>query len=175
MSENNEISSNQDSGDKDETAKRIDSLALAFTFISLGVILAFTPDFFGNELAATASQWVFIILGMIGFFCSFGDKNSQIKGMSDIGAGILLLAVGIACYLFIPKPIGSLIGLVFLLFGIYGAIRGLLLLFTTSWMLFKVNQKNSTRHEAPFLIIVEGATKIIALAMVIIQMVRLLA
>lgn len=153
----------------------INSLSLAFTFIVLGILLAIRTDYFGNPLAATIAQWIFIAIGIVGFLSSFGDTNSKIVGTTDIGVGILLMALGVALYLFLPKPIGGIFSLTIFLFSIYGIIRGVLFVIVSTWNLLSAAQQNKNDTNKKISAIIEGLTKLSALALVILQIAKLYA
>lgn len=45
--------------------KQVNSLALAVTFILLGVLLTAINDFVGNAFATSILRWVFVLLGVV--------------------------------------------------------------------------------------------------------------
>ena len=153
------------------TEKQIDSIALALTFVALGLVLTFIPQFFGDEFATNILRWIFVFLGLVGFASSFNNKDSQISGMTDIALGVLFLIIGIAAYSFIPAPYGGIISIVVLLFGIFGTLRGVLILLYTTKRTLKQRQDHEQSGNAAA--ILELLTKLAALAMMIIQIVQL--
>lgn len=89
----------------ESTVKRVDSLALALTFIALGLVLTLIPQFFGHEFTANIFRWIFVFLGLAGFASSFNNRDSQILGTIDIALGILFLIGGIVAFSLIPSAI----------------------------------------------------------------------
>lgn len=162
----------------DETTdKKVDSLALAITFVSLGIVLTIIPTFFDNEFVTSAIRWTFIVVGIIGLMSSFGDKESSIKGASDIGVGVLLLALAVACYiwmpLWLPSPINGIIGILLMLIGFFGSIRGVLFLVISTSRLWK-KQKADSSTKGSALLFVEMITKLAALVLAVVQIVKLM-
>lgn len=151
--------------------KQIDSIALALTFVVLGLVLTFIPQFFGDEFVTNILRWIFVFLGLVGFASSFNNKDSQISGTTDIALGVLFLIIGIAAFSFISAPWGGIISIVVLLFGIFGTLRGvLILLYTTNRMLKQRQDHGRSSNTAAIL---ELLTKLAALTMVIIQIAQL--
>lgn len=154
---------------------RLNSLSLAISFIILGLLLTVSPAFLGNEVATSAVRWVFVVFGVAGFFSSFGDKKSNIKGTDDLAAGVLVCAIAVLCYVYIPAPFNGIPALVILLFGIYELTRGLLFLIYTTKRTYSSADANaeSDGSKKSVITIIELLTKIAALILVIVQLIKL--
>lgn len=153
----------------DEVDKQVNSVAVAITFIILGIVLTVRNDFFGDPSITSVVRWVFIVLGVVALLSSFGSGESKIKGTQDVAAGITVLVVALLCFQHVPGPFGGVLAFVMLLFGCYGVVRGVLFMICTI-------HKSSTGKEgraAQFASIVEGLSKVAALALVIAQIAKL--
>ncbi len=106
----------------------INGFALVITFITIGIFLLFNKNYFGNELIATIIQWTFIALGCLGFSTEISrmNKDRNIKGIDNVVLGIVLIIIWSVIYFLIKNWIGSSIGFLFLVFGIYGICRGII-------------------------------------------------
>ena len=64
----------------------ISGFALVITFIVVGIFLLFNKDYFGNETVAIIIQWLFIIIGCLGFSTEISkmNKNRGIKGIDNL-------------------------------------------------------------------------------------------
>lgn len=154
--------------------KRLNSLSLAISFIALGLLLTISPAFLGNEVATSVVRWAFVVLGIAGFFSSFGDKESGIEGTGDLAAGVCVFAVAVLCFVHIPSPFNGASALVFLLFGIYGITRGLLfLIYTTKHVYLSANTDTESGIKKNVIAIIELLTKIAALILVVAQLIKL--
>lgn len=111
----------------------IGSLSLAFTFIILGVLLTVYDDFVGDMTITSIIRWVFVVIGGAGLFFSFGDKDSDIKGTGDVGTAIVVLAIAVPTYQCAPKPVGAVLALLLLIFGVYGMLHGIMFLIYTTY------------------------------------------
>lgn len=155
------------------TDKTVDSISVAVAFIVLGIFLSVSPTFFFDESITSIIRWVFVILGILGLGFSFGDKQTPIKGTSDMSLGILFLAGAVALSY---APIGlfaHLFALILALFGIFGTTRGVLFLIISSSREIAKQKKDHGKSKGA-LLIVEFLTKIIALIIVVIQLAELL-
>lgn len=158
-----------------EVDRTINSLSLALTFIALGVLLTVIPNFMGDELVTSALRWLFVVLGAMGFFSSFGEKDSEIKGTDGVTAGIFCLAVAVALYLLV-FPFHNLLSLLVALFGIFGLVQGFcFILYTTSKKVQSNRKSSEATRSISLFAVVELMTKIVALVLIIVQLIKLLA
>lgn len=151
--------------------KQVNSLALAVTFILLGVLLTAINDFVGNAFATSILRWVFVLFGIVGLSSSFGNAESSVKGTSDIAVGVLVLAVAVLVFQFVPEPYGGIAALLALLLGLYGLVRGIMFVIYT--MFLSGTQAKSGSKGSMLSSILEGLSKLAALALVIAQLIKL--
>ena len=98
------------------------------SFILIGIFLLFNKDYFGNIIVANIVQWFFIIFGCLGFATEVSNINSkrEIKGIDDLVLGVVIVGIWAGIYYFFKHWIGNIIGFVFLVFGLYGGVRGII-------------------------------------------------
>lgn len=155
----------------EEIDSRIDGLTLGFAFIAVGLFLLFVPDYFGNELAGQIVRWVFIAIGGLGLFVEFGKVNpvSDIKGFDDLWPGVWLLAIWAALYFLTHNFIVNIVGFVCLVFGVYSTFQGLFRIIYS----IRLNRKSKTQSKSTILSdVLIFLTKVISLALVVLQLVR---
>lgn len=63
--------------------------AIGLSFLSIGFILQFLPEYFGNAWVTNTIKIVFIIIGALGMCLELGKKKSEIKGLDNFLLGIL--------------------------------------------------------------------------------------
>lgn len=156
-----------------ETDKRINSIALALTFLAIGLMLLFIPDFLGDPTATLICRWAFICIGIAGFFSSFGDKNSKVKGSDDIGAGLFVSALAVLAFLYLPRPFGGIAAICVGVFGLFGLTRGILFVCVTTLRGKLSGESGATKHT--FAIdVLKLLSEVAGLALVVDQLVLLL-
>lgn len=156
-----------------ETDKRINSIALALTFLAIGLMLLFIPDFLGDSTVTLICRWVFICIGIAGFFSSFGNKNSEVKGSDDMGAGLLVSALAVLAFLYIPRPFGGIAAIFIGVFGLFGLIRGVLFVCITT-LNGKVRGDSGSTKQTFAMDVLKLLSEVAGLALVIAQLVLLL-
>ncbi|MEI3377519.1 MAG: hypothetical protein V8R08_06820 [Coriobacteriales bacterium] len=158
----------------ERTDSRVNSLSLALTFIVLGLFLSFWPTYLGDEFVTSIIRWVFVTLGVLGIGFSFGEKDSPLRGASDIGAGVVFLGAAVLAFGLPIGLIAPILALLFALIGAYGTIRGLLFLVISTSRAVK-ELKAAGGKTNSFLLVIEFLTKLVTLAVVIAQLAKLLA
>lgn len=152
---------------------RIDGLTLGWAFIVVGLFLLLVPDYFGNKLAGQIVRWIFIVVGTLGLFVEFGKIKpvSDIKGFDDLWVGILLIAAWAALFFLLQNSLWNIIGFFFLVFGLYGASRGLLRIIYSIHLnrMHKSQSKGSVVSD-----VIIFLTKVISLAVVVLQFVKVI-
>lgn len=110
-----------------EIDSKISGFAIAFSFISVGILLLCYPGYFGNSLMTTVFRWVFIFFGIIGLAAEIGKtrSDSAIKGIDDLVIGLVLLGLWLVCFL-LGNSILNMVALSLLVFGLYGTSRGVM-------------------------------------------------
>ena len=80
-----------------EIDDKINGFSLALTFVIVGIGLSIVPNFFEISIVTEVIRWLFIIIGTLGFFVEISKtkKKLNVKGFSDLGAGILIAIIGV--------------------------------------------------------------------------------
>lgn len=156
-----------------ETDKRINSIALALTFLAIGLILLFIPDFLGDSTITLICRWAFIGIGIAGFLVSFGDKDSKVKGSDDIGAGLLVSALAVLVFLYIPRPFGGIAAILVGVLGLFGLIRGILFVCVTT-LRGRMKSGSDSAKQSFAIDVLKLLSEVAGLALVVAQLVLLL-
>ena len=59
----------------EEIDSTISGFALVITFIVIGIFLIFNKEYFGNQIVSAVIQWLFIIIGCLGFATEISKIN----------------------------------------------------------------------------------------------------
>lgn len=157
----------------EEVDSRIDGLTLGLSFIAVGLLLLFVPDYFGSKLAGQIVRWIFIVIGALGLLIEFAKFKpiSTIKGFDDLWVGVLFLAGWVALYYLTHNWLWSIGGFFLLIIGAYGAFRGLLRIIYSLWL----NQKFKTQTKGTIISdIIIFCTKVVSLTLVVVQLINAL-
>ena len=155
----------------EEIDSKINGLTLGFAFIFVGLFLLFVPNYFGNELAGKIVQWVFIVVGALGLWVEFNKSKSMstIKGFDDLWVGVLFLAVWAALFFILKNSLWNIIGFFCLIFGIYGASRGIFQIIYS----IRLNQKDKVQAKKNIVSdVILFLTKLISLTLVVLQFIK---
>lgn len=114
----------------------ISGYSLAITFIGIGIFLLNNLNYFGNKTISIVILSVFSIIGVIGTFIELG-KSTEIKGIDDIGAGLVFFVPWLLIYLFAKKNWLNILGFILLVIGVYGIVTGIIKVFVS--MFYKRN------------------------------------
>jgi hypothetical protein len=157
----------------EEIDSSISGFALVITFIIVGVFLIFNKNYFGNEMVATIIQWIFIIIGCLGFSTEISNmnKNRGIKGIDNLIIGIVLIIIWAGIYYFIKHWIGNVIGFLFLVIGLYGGCRGII---EIGYSILKKNKKNKEERDKFGVIkeIILMLSEIAGIALIVVQILQ---
>lgn len=112
----------------EEVDSSITGFALVLTFIVIGIFLLYNNQYFGNETVAKIIQWIFIVVGSLGFGTEVSqlkkNKEKRIKGIDDIVTGIVLILIWILLYRVFNNWIANSAGFFILIIGTFGTFRG---------------------------------------------------
>lgn len=138
----------------EEVDNTIGGFALVITFIVVGTFLLFNKDYFGNQIVATIIQWLFIVIGCLGFGTEIKKMNKDrgIKGIDNLITGIVVVGIWAVIYYFVKNWIGNLIGFFFLIIGIYGSCRGII---EIGYSIAKINKGHKETQKSKLEIIKE--------------------
>ncbi|MBS4804310.1 MAG: hypothetical protein KIC47_14290 [Clostridium sp.] len=111
-----------------EIDDKINGFSLALTFVIVGIGLSIVPNFFEISIVTEVIRWLFIIIGTLGFFVEISKtkKKLNVKGFSDLGAGILIAIIGVYILKLFNNIISKVIFFLFITFGLYATISGML-------------------------------------------------
>ena len=162
-----------------EIDSSISGFALVFAFILIGVFLQFNSNFFSES--NTLIKIIFVIFGIIGFFTEMNNLNLKfkIKGIDNIGIGIVLLLILYILYKFIDFSkwfkifigIYELMFFIFLLISIYAIFAGLLQMSYSFYLNYKSNEHKKYKVFSSLIVIL---TQISGLVLIIAQIYDLL-
>ena len=111
-----------------EIDDKINGFSLALTFVIVGIGLSIVPNFFEISIVTEVIRWLFIIIGTLGFFVQISKTKNKlnVKGFSDLGAGILIAILGVYILKLFNNIISKVIFFLFITFGLYATISGML-------------------------------------------------
>ena len=152
----------------------ISGFALVITFIVVGIFLLFNKDYFGNETVAIIIQWLFIIIGCLGFSTEISkmNKNREIKGIDNLITGIVLIVIWAIIYYFIKHWIGNVIGFFILIIGLYGGCRGIIKI---GYSIIEISKRHKKEQENELNVIKEIIlilSEIAGIALIVVQILQ---
>lgn len=158
----------------EEIDNSISGFALVITFIIVGIFLLFNKDYFGNQIVATVMQWLFIVIGCLGFGTEISKMNKDrgIKGIDNLITGIIVVGIWAVIYYFVKNWIGNLIGFFFLIIGLYGSCRGII---EIGYSIVKINKEHKETQKSKLGIIKEIIlilSEIAGMALIVIQILQ---
>lgn len=158
----------------EEIDNSISGFALVITFIIVGIFLLFNKDYFGNQIVATVIQWLFIVIGCLGFGTEISkiNKTRGIKGIDNLIIGIIVVGIWAVIYYFMKNWIGNLIGFFFLVIGIYGSCRGII---EIGYSIAELNKEHKETQKSKLGIIKEMIlilSEISGMALIVIQILQ---
>ena len=113
---------------------KINGYALGISFLSISTFLLINNTYFHWSGLTYFIGAVFGIIGIAGIGTEI-DKSKKIKGIGNLIVGLICLGVWLAIFLlFKNNPIANTLGMILLIIGAYGFIRGLLELFYSIWL-----------------------------------------
>lgn len=107
-----------------EIDDKINGFSLALTFVIIGIGLSIVPNFFEVSIITGVIRWLFIIIGTLVFLVEISKtkKKLNVKGFSDLGAGILVVISGVFILKLFNNIISKVIFFLFITFGLYATI-----------------------------------------------------
>ncbi len=138
----------------EEIDSNISGFALVLTFMSIGIFLLFNKNYFANKIVTSFIQWLFIIIGCLGFSTEISNmnKNRGVKGIDTLVLGLALTIIWALIYYFFKHWIANVIGFFILIIGVYGSFRGILEII---YSIIEINKKNKNKSENKLAIIKE--------------------
>lgn len=113
---------------------KINGYAIGISFLGISTFLLINNTYFHWTILTYFIGAVFGVIGVAGIGTEL-DKSKKIKGIGNIVIGLFCLGIWIALFLLLDNnPVANSIGILFLVFGGYGLVRGLLELFYSIWL-----------------------------------------
>lgn len=161
-----------DSKQKPVFSKEIDDnhngQAIGLSFLSIGLILQFLPDYFGNAWVTNTIKIIFIIIGALGMCLELGKRKSEVKGLDNFLLGILFCGLWWFIHYKFDFWIINIAIFVLLFFGAYAFFLGLQqILYSVIGR--KQEGKTKTLSKDEYL---EIFTKVLGLLLVLAQIVK---
>lgn len=155
-----------------EIDDKINGFAVVITFIITGLFLIFNMNYFGNLMVSNIIRWIFIAIGILGFFVEFPKiiKN-KIKGISDFILGIVFLSIWAICFFSRNIWLINIISLFFFVFGLFGSLKGFFEIICSLRSIRREHIENKGIITVDVLLII---SHMLGIALVIIQIIKAL-
>lgn len=151
----------------EEVDSSITGFSLGITLI-LVALFVYYIELFHNKIIEIVVAIILVFIGMIGTFLEIGKaKNDDIKGIDDLGLGIVLSTISVFLVLRYDKLPLNIVCFLVLLFSIFGTIQGILKIFYS----LKIHKRKTDNKKIGILKVIVGITEIAALAVAIIQLI----
>ena len=159
---------------KDKKVTFSEEIDSSITGFSLGITLVIIALFvyyielFHNRIIEIIIAIILVFIGMVGTFLEIGKtKNDDIKGIDDLGIGMMFSIFAIFLILKYDKLFLNIICFLVLLFSVFATIQGILKICYS----LKIQKRNTANKKIGIAKIVVGITEIAALAVAIIQLI----
>lgn len=150
-----------------EVDSSITGFSLSITLILVALFVYYT-ELFHNKLIEIIVAIILVFIGMIGTFLEVGKaKNDDIKGIDDLGLGLVLSTICIFLVLKYDKLPLNIICFLVLLISIFGTIQGVFKIFYS----LKFQKRKTDNKKIGILKVIVGITEMAALAVAIIQLI----
>lgn len=157
----------------EEIDSRITGLALVFALLACGVLLQFSPIYFGSTTVTEVVKWIFLIVGVLGFILEASKTKSKIVGLDNIFLGIFLIAGWFVLFWFVNHWLTNTIAFVLFLIGAFGFFQGV------QQVIYSMAIKNKSEHTNTLedkqehrMEIIMFLTKLLGIALVVIQIIK---
>jgi len=154
----------------EEIDKKIGGLALAFTFVSLGLLLLFVDNFLGNEIANEILRWIYIAIGGLGLISEVRIKDTSVKGTGQILAGVVITIPFVVFYINFDLWLLNLILFLLGTVGVFAIFSGMLQMIYSMRILLREKKAGRASLDLTLLL-----TRIFALFLVVAQVVQFFA
>lgn len=103
----------------------INGYALAITFMGISLFLLNNLNYFGNEIVSKIVLVICAAIGILGTFTEL-DKNDTIKGLGDLGVGLIFFVPWLLIYIYVKNIFLHILGFILLIIGVYGMMSGII-------------------------------------------------
>lgn len=144
----------------------INGLSLGVTFVIIALLVWF-GNLFHNKIAEMIFAMIMLFIGIAGTFLEVEKANKELKGFGDFGMGTVFS--GLAIFLIFKFNIIflNILCVIILIFGIYCLVSGLLkIIYSMKWQ-----RRKTENRKIEILQFVTGATEVIALIVVILELI----
>ncbi len=155
----------------EEVDNKLNGISLGCAFITIGLLLFFCPNYFGNERLRTYFVWAFVIVGFIGLFVE-ADRGKTIKGFSNIAVGTIFLLIWFWLYNCeaTTNLLIALVSLLLLTVGVYAIVLGAIQVVYSFWVNFlSIKGKGKKIKWSDVILFL---TKLASLALIVAQIVK---
>lgn len=158
----------------EEIDSSISGFSLVITFIIVGLFLLFNKDYFENQTVSKVIQWIFIVMGCLGFGTEISkmNKDKGIRGIDDLIVGVILVGIWAVIYYFVGYWIGNVIGFLILIMGVYGSSQGIIKIIYSFTLISKnhINNKTGKLHFIKEIILI--LSEILGIALIVVQILQ---
>lgn len=143
----------------EEIDSSITGFALGISFV-LSTILIHPLNIFHNTIVNRVAIVTLLIFGILGTSVEIGKiRKSDIKGLDDVGIGIVITAIPIFIIVKFNNLIGNLFCFIVMLFGIFGLAQGVIKIAYS----IKIRKRKTGNKKVEILRLITIATEVIAL------------
>lgn len=144
----------------------INGLSVGVTFVIIAMSVWF-GNLFHDKMAEMIFAIIMLFIGIAGTFLEVEKANKELKGFGDFGLGAVISGLAYFLIFKFNNTVMNIFCVILLILGIYCLVSGVLkIIYSMTW------QKRKTRNrKIEILQLVTGATEVIALIVVILELV----
>ena len=151
----------------EEIDSSITGFALGISFV-ISAILIYPLNIFHNTILNRVAIITLIVFGILGTSVEIGKiRESDVKGLDDVGLGIVITAISIFVIVKFNNFIGNTICFIGMLFGVFGLTQGVIKIAYS----IKIRKRKTGNNKVEILRLITIATEVIALIVAVIQLV----
>ena len=148
---------------------QINGYAIGISFLGISAFLLINNTYFHWTGLTYFIGAVFGLIGIVGIGTEL-DKSKKIKGIGNIIIGLICLGIWIAIFLLLKNnPLANTFGMVFLILGAYGFVRGVLELFYSIWLEVAYSERSFTKITKAIFVFI---TQLCGLALTILNILK---
>lgn len=149
---------------------KINGYALGISFLLISTFLLINNTYFHWTGLTYFIGAVFGVFGIVGIGTEI-DKSKKIKGVGTLIVGLVCLGLWLAVFLLLKNnPIANTFGMVLLIVGAYGFVKGLLELFYSIWLEVANSERSFTKITKAIFVFV---TQLCGLALTILNILKI--
>ena len=149
---------------------KINGYALGISFLLISTFLLINNTYFHWTGLTYFIGAVFGVFGIVGIGTEI-DKSKKIKGVGTLIVGLVCLGLWLAVFLLLKNnPIANTFGMVLLIVGAYGFVKGLLELFYSIWLEIANSERSFTKITKAIFVF---ATQLCGLALTILNILKI--